>query len=98
MELMYLAVAFWGVVLGGGAYAVRRFLRAYERRTGNEAELAALRQRVAAFEESLEGVRGEVERLDAGQEFTTKLLGARSGRSEQATSYEAPFVNSPGKD
>jgi membrane protein implicated in regulation of membrane protease activity len=72
------AVVFWTAVLGGSAYAVRRFLRAYERRTGNETELAALRERVAAVEESLESVQGSLERLNASQEFTTKLLGARS--------------------
>ena len=72
------AVVFWSVVLGGGIYAVRRFLRAYERRTGNEAELAALRERVSALEESMDSVQGSVERLNAGQEFTTKLLGTRS--------------------
>ena len=84
MEFMYIAVAFWGVVLGGSAYAVRRFLRAYERRTGHGTELVALQQRVASLEEALDDVRGAVERLDAGQEFTAKLLGARAGRTDQA--------------
>lgn len=72
------ALVFWGVVLGGGAYAVRRFLRAYERRVGGEVELPALRDRVSALEESLEAVQGSLERLTAGQEFTAKLLGERS--------------------
>lgn len=71
------AIFFWSVVLGGGAYAVRRFLRAYERRVEGGTELAALRDRVAALEESLESIQGSVERLSAGQEFTTKLLGGR---------------------
>ena len=79
------AIIFWGVVLGGGAYAVRRFLRAYERRVGGETELAALRDRVTALEESLDTMHGTVERLSAGQDFTTKLLGVRSGIGEQAT-------------
>ena len=79
------ALVFWGVVLGGGAYAVRRFLRAYEGRVGRETELAALRDRVTALEESLDSIQGAVERLSAGQDFTTKLLGARSGIHEQAT-------------
>lgn len=79
------AIVFWSVVLGGGAYAVRRFLRAYERRVGSDAELTALRDRVTALEESLDTVQGSLERLSAGQEFTTKLLGARSGSHEQAT-------------
>lgn len=85
MDFVYLAVVFNGVLLGGGIYAVRRFLQSYELRTGNEAELAALRQRVAALEESLEDMQGAVERLDASQEFTSKLLSARSGSREQAT-------------
>ena len=73
------ALVFWGVVLGGGAYAVRRFLRAYERRVGGEVELTALRDRVTTLEESLDAVQGSLERLTAGQEFTTRLLGERSG-------------------
>ena len=77
------AIVFWGVVLGGGAYAVRRFLRAYERRVGREAELTALRDRVTALEESLDNVQGSLDRLNAGQEFSTKLLGARSGPGER---------------
>ena len=80
-----MAIVFWGVVLGGGIYAVRRFLRAYERRVSSDAELTALRDRVTALEESLDAVQGSLERLNAGQEFTTKLLGARSGPGEQAT-------------
>jgi len=73
------AALFWGVVLGTGVYAVRRFLRAYEHRVGSDAELTALRDRVTALEESLDTVQSSLERLSAGQEFTTKLLGARSG-------------------
>jgi hypothetical protein len=79
------AIVFWGAVLGVGAYAVRRFLRAYERRAGSEAELTALRDRVTAVEESHDAVQGSLERLSTGQEFTTKLLGARSGPGERTT-------------
>ena len=85
MQLMWVALAFWSVVLGTGIYAVRRFLRAYERRIGNEVEVAALRNRVAALEESLEDVRRTAERVEASQEFTAKLLNARSGHGGQAT-------------
>ena len=79
------AALFWSIVLGGGIYAVRRYLSILERRVGNEAELAALRQRVADLEEGLDDVRASVDRLDAGQEFTTRLLEARTGRGDQAT-------------
>jgi hypothetical protein len=84
-EILLAAVAFWGLVLGGSGYAVRRFLRAYERRTGNATELAALRERVAALEDTIENVQGSVERLNASQEFTTKLLGTRSATGERTT-------------
>ena len=82
---LILGIVFWSIMLGGGIYAVRRFLGILERRTESKVELAALQQRVAALEEALDDVRGSVERLDAGQEFTTKLLGARPGRGDQAT-------------
>jgi hypothetical protein len=83
--LFALAIAFWGVVLGGGAYAVRRFLRAYERRAGSNTELTALQERVAALEESLDTVQGTLERVSAGQEFTTKLLSERASLGERTT-------------
>ena len=84
-EILLAAVIFWGLVLGGSGYAVRRFLRAYEKRTGSATELTALRDRVAALEDTLENVQGSLDRLNASQEFTTKLLGARSASSEQRT-------------
>ena len=77
--MVAMGIAFWGVVLGGGAYAVHRFLRAYERRASGESEVAALRDRVTALEEALDVMQGSVERLSAGQEFASQLLGARSG-------------------
>ena len=70
-------ILFWSIVVGAGIYAVRRFLRILEHRAGNEAELAALRERVVILEDSVEDVRGLVERIDASQEFTTKLLSGR---------------------
>lgn len=44
------AVTFWGAVLGGSFYFVRRYVRAIERREGAESELSAFRQRVAVLE------------------------------------------------
>jgi hypothetical protein len=60
-------------------YAGRRALRALERRSVSEAELAALTQRVAALEERLEAVAGETDNLAEGQRFTTALLSERPG-------------------
>ena len=78
-------ILFWSIVVGAGIYAVRRFLRILEHRAGTEAELAALRERVVILEDSVEDVRGLVERIDASQEFTTKLLSGRSSRDEPVT-------------
>jgi hypothetical protein len=71
------AVAFWGSVLGGGFYLARRYVRAVERRTSDESELAELRQRVARLEETLDDTVRDVERLDSAQEFTNRLLAGR---------------------
>ena len=76
--LVIFVMLFWSILLGGGIYAVRRYLRILEIRAGNDAELVSLRERVVALEDSVEDVRGSVERLDAGQEFTTKLLSRRT--------------------
>lgn len=82
--LIFFAVVFWSVVLGTAIYAVRRLLRIMERRGGADAELTALQGRVAALEGALEDVRGSIDRLDASQEFTTKLLTARAARGDHA--------------
>lgn len=73
-----LGVAFWGTALGGGFYFVRRYVRAVERRASQEESLAALQARVATLEELVDGMRAEVERLQPGQEFTTRLLAERA--------------------
>ena len=57
------AVAFGGSALGGGFYFARRYVRALERRVGDESELAALRQRVALLEAKQEAA----DHLIAGQ-------------------------------
>jgi hypothetical protein len=81
---MYVGVAIWSAILGGGFYFARRFARAFERRRDNEEALLMLGQRLAALEESMEIVREDVERLDAGQDFTTRLLGSRTQQTEEA--------------
>lgn len=80
-----MAVAFWGTVLGGGAYFARRFARAAERRSGNEQEIAQLTSRLAALEEALDGARQDIDRLETGLEFTTRLLASRADAGERAT-------------
>lgn len=73
-----LGFTFWGAVLGGGFYFVRRYVRAVERRASQEETLTELRSRVATLEELVDGMRTEVDRLETGQEFTTRLLAERS--------------------
>jgi hypothetical protein len=74
-------VAFWGTVLGGGFYFVRRYVRAVERRASQEENLVALQARITTLEELVDGMRTDVERLETGQEFTTRLLAERSHSS-----------------
>ena len=72
--LMYVGIGIWTAILGGSFYFARRFVRAIERRRDNEEALSGIGQRLAALEDSTEGLRADVSRLDAGQEFTTRLL------------------------
>ena len=78
MSFLFVAVAFWGIVLGGGFYFIRRLVRAAERRVDNQSELTELRARVAALEDGHETTRSDVERLEEGHEFTSRLLAERS--------------------
>jgi membrane protein implicated in regulation of membrane protease activity len=78
-QLMYVGFAIWAVILGSSIYFARRFVRAFERRSESQAALTALEQRLAELEDAMESVRDDLGRLEAGQEFTTRLLGSRSG-------------------
>jgi membrane protein implicated in regulation of membrane protease activity len=86
--LTFVGFAIWGVILGSSIYFARRFVRAFERRSDNQAALRALEERLAALEDSMESVREDVGRLEAGQEFTTRLLRSRAARSEAADSMQ----------
>jgi hypothetical protein len=81
--IVFAAMAFWGSALGGVFYFARRYIRAVERRTGSETELAELRERVAGLEDALDLTRREVERLETAQEFTTRLLASRAEQGER---------------
>ncbi|MEP6729923.1 MAG: hypothetical protein ABJE10_04750 [bacterium] len=83
MPYAAMAVAFWGSILGSGFYFARRFARAAEARSANGAHLTELTQRVLALEEALDGARRDIERLETGQEFTTRLLSSRVGSDER---------------
>jgi hypothetical protein len=83
--IVFSASAFWGAALGGGFYFARRYVRAIEQRSGSEAELAELRERVNGLEDALDATRREVERLEGAQEFTTRLLAPRTDQGERAS-------------
>jgi hypothetical protein len=79
----YLNPLFPLIVLGTGAYFIRRIARAMERRAEANAELALLRERVTQLEESNELMTRDVLRLQAAQEFATRLLGDRVAESRR---------------
>jgi cell division protein FtsB len=66
------------LTLGTTAYFVRRIIRALERRTEVNAEVAALRERLTQLEETSDATERELMRLQAAQEFATRLLAERS--------------------
>lgn len=70
--LIYLAL------LGGPAYLLVRFVRAYERRSAAPAELTTLAERVRLLEESNSRLESELAQVTESQRFTTKLLEERS--------------------
>jgi cell division protein FtsB len=78
-----MAIAFWGIVLGGGFYFALRFIRLLESRNADAAQLAPLRARVEALEEAAEHSRRDIERLESGHEFTTQLLTSRNDEGKR---------------
>jgi hypothetical protein len=78
------AVAFWGSAL----YLALRFVRATERRGVSQAEVEELRVRMNRMEEELTAAAAEVERLAAGEKFTTQLLAERAGTARPLTIAE----------
>lgn len=83
-HLMLVGIGIWSAILGGGSYFAWRFVRVLERRRDNDAALSALTERLAALEDSLEAMSSTVERLEAGQAFTARLLESRSGSGDAA--------------
>ena len=77
MMLLYVVPAFWLGIVGGGFYFVRWYVRAVEGRTHQDRTVAALETRVASLEAQFDDMERNVERLENGQEFTTRLLADR---------------------
>ena len=74
-------------IFGGAAalYIAFRFVRAFERRGVDRAELEALRSQVAMLEDAVDRSTRTVERLEDGQQFTTRLLMERASGAPDAT-------------
>lgn len=71
----------WVALLGAGAYLGFRYVRAQERR-GGAAELEDLRSQVRQLQQMVDGLRGDLDRVQEGQDFTTRLLAERSSKRE----------------
>ena len=80
---MFIGLVPGAAVIGGGFYFIRRYVRAIERRSGGDVQLNDLVRRIAALEDATDSTRRDIERLEVGQEFTTRLLGNRSGPGER---------------
>lgn len=71
----------WIGLLGTGAYLGFRYVRAQERR-GNQGELDELRAQVRQLQETVDGLQGDLHRVQEGQDFTARLLSERSSKRE----------------
>jgi hypothetical protein len=79
---------FWGMLLlgwapylafgGGVLYLGARYVRAVERRGVSRAEIAGIAERMARLEEAVASVADDVERVEEGQSFATRVLTERA--------------------
>lgn len=77
--LMWVLIAlFWAALLGGGGYVILRFLRAYERRSNEGADMAELEERIRLLEESNVRLQTEISAIDEAHQFTVQLLTERT--------------------
>ena len=79
--MLVLGKIVWVALLGTGAYLGFRYVRAQERR-GNAAELEDLRGQVRELQQTVDGLRGDLERVQEGQDFTARLLSDRSSKRQ----------------
>ena len=74
---MFLPMLLGFVTVVGALYLALRFVRAFERRGADRAEVEGLRAQVAQLEQA-------IEQLEEGQRFTTRLLTERSSSAPPA--------------
>lgn len=68
--------------MGTVAYFIRRYLRAMERRGEDRVALTHLSQRVEQLEDALDASQRDIVRLEAAQQFTSRLLTERVQSSQ----------------
>jgi hypothetical protein len=68
--IMLLSVVFWGTVL----YLGVRLVRALEYRSRQGGDLTAMTERLARLEAAVGALTTDVDRIEEGQRFTTRLL------------------------
>lgn len=81
LVVLVLGKMVWIALLGTGAYLAFRYVRIQERR-GHAAELEDLRNEVRQLQQTVEGLRGDLDRVQEGQDFTARLLSERSTKRE----------------
>ena len=70
---------FLAAVLATGAYLGFRYVRAAEGR-GKGSDVEQLRGQVQLLQEAVDSLRADLERVQEGQDFTTRLLSERSSK------------------
>ena len=79
LAFLLLGKVVWLAALGVGAYLGLRYVRAQERR-GRTTEVAELQSQVKQLQETVDGLRMDLDRVQEGQDFTARLLAERSRR------------------
>lgn len=86
--VLFSLLAMLGIVAGLGFAAVMavRGVRAMERRGDGQGDLDELRRRLEQLQATVDQQAIDLDRLCASQDFTTRLLGERSGESRGGAS------------
>ena len=88
LQVMLLAWLPWLLLGGAGLYLGVRAVRAFERRGSAHAELAAIRERLLALEETVTAQAQELHHLAEGQQFAERLLTERAPIDRHAASAD----------
>lgn len=81
LVVLVLGKLVWLALLGTGAYLGFRYVRAQERRS-KAIEFDDLRGQVRQLQDTVEALRSDLDRVQEGQDFTTRLLAERSVKRE----------------